>query len=63
MSMYQPYEGDGWCVGYDFDPSDPDEMEVMEIVWEKERLSRMELLERENVRLHNLLAQLQEEDE
>lgn len=40
-----------WIPGVDFDPHDHDEMEIMHIVWEKERLDKMAQLERENDRL------------
>lgn len=33
-------EGDGWIPGVDFDPHDPEEMEVMRLVWERERFER-----------------------
>lgn len=63
MSMYQPYEGEGWAVGHDFDPSDQDEMEVMRLVFEKERYDRIRELERENNLLRALLEPNPEEDE
>lgn len=42
---YEP--GDGWVAGIDFDPSDQDEMEVMRVVWEKEKYDKIAALERE----------------
>jgi hypothetical protein len=45
----------GWVVGVNFDPSDPDEMEVMDLVWDRERHDRIAYLERENARLRSLL--------
>lgn len=50
-----PYLGDneaprneGWIPGVDFDPHDPDEMEVMHLVWDQEKYDRTRQLEREN---------------
>lgn len=45
----------GWCVGIDFDPYDPDEMEVMHLVWENEKFDRIRQLERENEMLRRML--------
>lgn len=50
---YEP--GGGWVAGVDFDPSDPDEMEVMHAVWENEKYDRIRHLETENARLRNEL--------
>jgi hypothetical protein len=47
--------GDGWVPGQDFDPHDPDEMEIMEHIWEGEKLNRMQQLEEENARLRSQL--------
>lgn len=47
----------GWCPGIDFDPSDPDEMEVMQLVWEREKFDAMERLRRECEQLRERLAQ------
>lgn len=62
MPMYEDhYEpGGGWVPGVDFDPSDQDEMEVMRLVWEKEKYDRMEQLERENRRLREELLTAQQ---
>lgn len=49
-------EGGGWIPGEDFDPSDPDEMEVMHAVWEQEKYDRMRQLERENEDLRSALG-------
>lgn len=53
---YEP--GGGWIPGEDFDPHDPDEMEVMALVWQRERHDRMAQLQRENERLRAELASL-----
>jgi hypothetical protein len=50
----------GWIPGEDFDPSDPDEMEIMRAVWEKEKYDRLAELERENVELIKRLAKYEE---
>lgn len=47
--------GAGWVPGVDFDPSDRDEMEIMEVVWEKEKHDRIRELEDENARLRGQL--------
>jgi len=57
----QYVQGDGWVPGVDFDPSDPDEMEVMQHVWAKERAESISALQEENSRLRGLLEQIQEE--
>jgi hypothetical protein len=43
--------------GVDFDSNDPDEMEVMHLVWDREKHDRMAQLERENERLRMRLAE------
>jgi hypothetical protein len=49
----------GWVAGEDFDPSDPEEMAVMELVWEREAAAsesaRNRELLAENARLRELL--------
>lgn len=50
---YEP--GAGWVAGVDFDPSDPDEMEVMHAVWEQEKHDRIRQLKSEKERLRNEL--------
>jgi hypothetical protein len=45
----------GWVAGVDFDPSDPEEMEVMHLVWDRERYDSIARLEAENARLRSLL--------
>lgn len=47
--------GGGWVAGVDFDPSDPDEMEIMHAVFEKEKYDRISQLEQENARLRGEL--------
>lgn len=49
MPMHEDHYdgGDGWVAGVDFDPSDPDEMEIMRVVWEKEKYDKLARLERE----------------
>ena len=47
--------GDGWIPGEDFDPHDPDEMEIMEHVFAKEKMDAMERLQRENEELRRQL--------
>jgi hypothetical protein len=44
-------------------PNEPGEMEVMELVWEKERYSRIAILEAENRRLRNELAEINGDDD
>jgi hypothetical protein len=46
----------GWVAGEDFDPSDPEEMETMRLVWDRERHDKIARLEAENARLRALLA-------
>lgn len=53
-------EGEGWCPGIDFDPYDRDEMEIMEHIFEGERLSAQARLERENSFLRGQLEQANE---
>jgi hypothetical protein len=45
-----------WVPGVDFDPGNPDELDVMRLVWENERYDRIAVLERENERLRALLG-------
>lgn len=54
-------QGDGWCPGIDFDPYDRDEMEVMTVIFEGERLSALEKLRAENRRLQGMLTEDQQE--
>lgn len=56
-------QGDGWVAGIDFDPSDPDEMDVMRHVWEQERHDRLQVLERENDSLRTALYDKMTDDE
>lgn len=58
MPMYEDhYEpGGGWVAGVDFDPSDQDEMEVMQVVWEQEKYDRIAQLEKEVQSLRAALA-------
>ena len=51
----------GWVPGVDFDPSDEDEMEVMTLVWGKEKADYTRRLERENEELRAQIAQLTDE--
>lgn len=53
----------GWVAGIDFDPHDEEEMEVMRVVWEREKYDRLAELERENVRLREALARYEEVEE
>lgn len=55
--------GSGWVPGVDFDPSDPDEMEIMSAVFEKEKYDRMAQLERENEQLRRELHEKNGGDE
>lgn len=50
-----PSQSIAWCPGENFDPHDSDEMEVMHLVWEREKFDRIAQLERENARLRSLL--------
>ncbi|AEK10048.1 hypothetical protein FDH96_gp119 [Mycobacterium phage Rey] len=55
-------QGDGWVAGIDFDPHDPEEMEVMSLVFEREKYDKIQQLERENEALRNVInGQLTEE--
>lgn len=58
MPMHEDHYdgGDGWVAGIDFDPHDPEEMEVMHLVWEKEKYDKIERLERENAQLREALS-------
>jgi hypothetical protein len=53
----------GWVAGVDFDPSDPHEMEVMDLVWERERLDELARLREENETLWRRVAELTGADE
>ena len=46
----------GWVAGEDFDPDDPDEMDVMREVWERERIEARSRRERELERRNEALA-------
>jgi hypothetical protein len=35
----------GWVAGEDFDPSDPEEMEVMHLVWDRDEAEWLEASE------------------
>lgn len=52
----------GWVPYEDFDPDDPDEMEVMELVWERERADTLAAKDREIARLRSRLAEYEGED-
>lgn len=52
--------GRGWVAGIDFDPSDPEEMETMKLVWEREAYDTAERLRRENESLRNEIHELRE---
>lgn len=52
-----------WTPGVDFDPTDPDEMEIMHLVWGREQASRVAALQRENQRLRERLAEVLGDDE
>jgi hypothetical protein len=54
-------QGDGWVPGVDFDPTDPEEMEVMKVVWEREKFDRIHALEEENARLRALVNEHDDE--
>jgi hypothetical protein len=51
------FEKEGWVAGEDFDPHDPDEMEIMHAVWDGEKHDRMRQLESENERLRQELGE------
>jgi hypothetical protein len=46
----------GWVPGVDFDPYDTDEMEVMDLVWQRERADSAAVVRRENTELRARLA-------
>lgn len=48
----------GWVPGVDFDPSNDDDMAVMDQVWSREKASRAARLERENELLRARIAEL-----
>jgi len=52
----------GWVPGVDFDPDDADEMETMELVWERERYDAMAAKDREIASLRARLAEYEGED-
>lgn len=52
----------GWVPGVDFDPNDDDEMEIMRLVWDRDRHDRASRLERENQNLRARLAELTGEE-
>ncbi len=52
----------GWVPGVDFDPTDPDEMEVMELVWDRERADTVDRLRADNERLRRQVAELTGDD-
>jgi hypothetical protein len=47
----------GWVPGKDFDPDDPEEMQTMELVWERERESALAAKDREIAGLRAKLEQ------
>lgn len=50
----------GWVAGIDFDPYDAEEMEVMELVWEREAHDSMTRLRNENAALRQTISSLHE---
>lgn len=56
-------QGDGWVAGVDFDPRDPEEMEIMAVIFEGERLSALDRLQSENDRLRGVIASKKTEEE
>lgn len=52
-----------WVPGVDFDPSDDDEMEIMRLVWDRDRHDRADRLERENALLRARLADLEDAED
>lgn len=50
-----------YCAGVDFDPFDPDEVEIVKLASEWDRHYAMEKLERENARLRSRVAELEGE--
>lgn len=47
-----------WVPGIDFDPYDDDDMEIMQLVWERDKHSRLQNLERANQQLRERLSEL-----
>lgn len=56
-------ESAGWIPGVDFDPGDPEEMEVMADVFDRERQDTITRLTRENDNLRRRVAELTDGDE
>ena len=52
----------GWVAGEDFDPYDAEEMEVMDLVWEREKYDTITRLQNENAALRQTIASMQERE-
>lgn len=71
LDFYQSMRNEGeeretsivWIPGENFDPDDPDEMEIMRGIWEGERETAIQRLERENTELRNRLEALEGQDD
>lgn len=57
-----PAGSPGWVPGEDFDPADPDGMEIMALVFEAERRTALTRLTQENEYLRRRVAELTEEE-
>lgn len=53
----------GWVPGVDFDPTDDDDMDIMRLVWDRDRHDRADRLEAENRRLRARLADLEDAED
>jgi len=60
--MYDESDSIAWIPGENFDPHDPDEMEIMHHIWEGDRMRYMERLENENARLRGLVEEMNEKE-
>jgi hypothetical protein len=59
----QPYESPAFVPGVDFDPWDPEEVEIVGLATEIHRHDKMRRLEEENSRLRARLAELTDGNE
>jgi hypothetical protein len=57
------YGSRGWVSGVDFDPYDAEEMEVMQLVWDREKHDHVARVERENAWLQRENERLRDEME
>ena len=59
----RPYESPEFIPGEDFDPFDPDDVEIGGLATMGHRADKMRRLEKENARLRGILAEYEEKKE